>query len=111
MMRMMAPVPSMFDHIALNAVIGLSSAISRAIDDTMMATAAANRGARIWPRRRRFTGAASCRGPGHVRAELDRGDRRWVDLGHDPPAQHHEQPVGETDQLLEVGRDEQRGQP
>ena len=62
------------------------------------------------PRGCRRSGMARRRGPGHVRAELDRGDRRRVELGDDPAAQHHEQPVGQADQLLEVGRDEQRGQ-
>ena len=48
--------------------------------------------------------------PGHVAAEIALADGRRVEVGDDPATKHHEQPVGQTDQLLEVGGDEQRGE-
>ena len=90
-------------------------------------------GSRRWPAarsttpppRRRWRGpgrpartraCASCRAllfprAGHVRAELDRGDRGRVERGDDATAQEHEQRVGQPDQLLQVGGDQEDGQP
>ena len=56
--------------------------------------------------------AASRRaGAGHVGAQLLGRDRRRVQLGHDAAPEHDQQPVGQPDQLLEVGRHQQGGQP
>ena len=55
---------------------------------------AGSRRARSSSRRR------SCTSPSSAGVTVGR-----VELGDDAPAQHHEQPVGQADQLLEVGRD------
>ena len=43
-------------------------------------------------------------------SDLGVRDRRRIDLGHDPPVEHDQQPVGERHHLVEFGRhDQHRG--
>ena len=49
-------------------------------------------------------------GPGHGRPQLLRSDVGRVHVGHEPPSQDHLDGVGQADQLVQVGRDQQHGQ-
>ncbi len=101
-------VESIVFHISVKASTGLLPETSRAIDEMTIATTAASERGSAEP----ATGVRSIRLPpvrrtGHVRAEFGGGDGRRVEFGDDPTAQHHQQPVGQADQFVEVGRDQQ----
>src|SRR5262245_20034806 len=90
-------------HISRNAARGLSPAISKAIEETAMATTAASTGAAMPYSSFLLTrGSVLGERAGHVGAEVGLTDGGWIELGDDSAAQHHQQAVGETDQFLEV---------
>ena len=116
LLRMSTIVSSLLAWLIMSpyASSGLLPAINSTIDEAAMANTSAMRGAAEPSARRRSSwvhaGALLQRSTGHVRPEVAGCHGGGIEGGHQSAAKHDHDGVGQPDQFVEVGADQQCGQ-